>query len=79
MRAATSAETGENMTTPANRPPCICGCGEVPTSKKSRYVPGHDAKLAHKVAEFLDEHGIADVDELLRQAGRTSVPKPSPG
>ncbi len=67
------------MTTTANRPPCICGCGEFPTRKRSRYVSGHDAKLAHKVAKFLDEHGIADVDELLRQAARTGVPKPSPG
>jgi len=33
--------------------------------------------LAHKVAQFLDEHGMADVDELLRQAVPPRVPKPT--
>jgi hypothetical protein len=26
------------------RPPCACGCGGSPAGKKSRYLPGHDAR-----------------------------------
>lgn len=28
----------------ANRNPCECGCGGTPAGRKSRYLPGHDAK-----------------------------------
>ena len=28
------------------RPPCLCGCGGYPKGKKSRYLPGHDARRA---------------------------------
>lgn len=27
------------------RETCLCGCGEVPTGKKARFVMGHDARL----------------------------------
>lgn len=26
------------------RPACLCGCGGTPRGKKSRYLPGHDAR-----------------------------------
>jgi hypothetical protein len=26
------------------RPPCLCGCGGTPKGKKSRFIPGHDAR-----------------------------------
>ncbi len=28
----------------ATRPPCLCGCGGFPAGKKSRFIPGHDAR-----------------------------------
>lgn len=28
-----------------DRPPCLCGCGATPKRKKSRFVPGHDARF----------------------------------
>lgn len=28
---------------PRDWDPCLCGCGEVPKGKKSRFMPGHDA------------------------------------
>jgi hypothetical protein len=62
------------MTIISNRPRCICGCGLFPTREGSRYISGHDAKLAHKVATFLEEHGIADVDELLKRVALSSGP-----
>lgn len=29
---------------PAERPPCLCGCGLVPAGRKARFRPGHDAR-----------------------------------
>jgi hypothetical protein len=26
------------------RPPCLCGCGGFPAGRKSRFIPGHDAR-----------------------------------
>lgn len=41
---------------------CRCGCSEVPAGRRSRYVPGHDAKHVSRlvreavpVREALDE------------------------
>lgn len=28
--------------------PCQCGCGGQPKGKRSRFVPGHDARMQHK-------------------------------
>lgn len=28
-----------------DRPPCLCGCGGVPSGRKSRFLPGHDARF----------------------------------
>ncbi len=28
----------------AERPPCVCGCGGFPSKRRSRFLPGHDAK-----------------------------------
>jgi hypothetical protein len=29
--------------------PCECGCGGVPTGFKSRFIPGHDARVAARL------------------------------
>jgi colicin import membrane protein len=39
-RAAAKAEREAPRTTP-----CECGCGGIPAGRKSRFIPGHDAKL----------------------------------
>lgn len=26
------------------RDPCLCGCGGFPMGRKSRFIPGHDAR-----------------------------------
>lgn len=59
--------------TPTNteRPACECGCGGFPKGKRSRFVPGHDAKLhsAQKKAEA--EAPRAPVND------QDAAPKPS--
>lgn len=40
-RAAAKAEREAPRTTP-----CECGCGAIPAGRKSRFLPGHDAKKA---------------------------------
>lgn len=31
------------------REKCLCGCGQAPTRKKSRFMPGHDATLKSRL------------------------------
>ena len=39
-----------NQETPGrDRLPCECGCGGVPAGRISRFLPGHDAKLASRL------------------------------
>lgn len=47
-RAAAKAEREAPRTTP-----CECGCGGIPAGRKSRFLPGHDAKhySAQRAAE----------------------------
>lgn len=40
----------------ANRTPCECGCGGTPKGRKSRFLPGHDAKHYGRIKR---ENGIA--------------------
>lgn len=35
----------------ADRAACLCGCGQFPAGKKSKFCPGHDAKHASALAE----------------------------
>jgi predicted nuclease with RNAse H fold len=35
--------------TRARRTPCACGCGGYPKGARSRFLPGHDAKLASRL------------------------------
>jgi hypothetical protein len=37
--------TKTKQTTPEpTREPCVCGCGDKPKGRKSRFIPGHDAR-----------------------------------
>lgn len=62
------------------REPCLCGCGETPKHKKSRFMPGHDAQLkAQLYREIRDE----SAEDTTRQLARDRVdefgwPQPAP-
>ena len=42
--AAKIKPTETETTTEPQRDPCMCGCGDTPKGKKSRFVAGHDAR-----------------------------------
>jgi hypothetical protein len=47
-RVETMATTKKAPVTPetdAPRDPCACFCGNVPRGKRSRFIPGHDARV----------------------------------
>ena len=48
----------------AERPACLCECGEVPKLKTSKYIPGHD--LAH-AQRLVGEVLAGGNHETLRQ------------
>lgn len=33
---------------------CLCGCGELPSTKKGRFMPGHDARMQRLYGQWLD-------------------------
>ena len=42
--AAKIKTTEPETTAEPKRDPCVCGCGEFPRGKKSRFVAGHDTR-----------------------------------
>lgn len=65
------------------RPPCLCGCGGTPKGKKSRFIPGHDAryhaaqkKAAAVAIEQLPPVTLPDgtIQEVVRDHRRTRRP-----
>lgn len=46
------------------REPCLCGCGGIPSGKKSRFMQGHDARLKGMAQRF----ALGDGDVKLTRA-----------
>ena len=38
------------------RPPCLCGCGNVPRGKHSRFMPGHDQRINPATGRRFNAH-----------------------
>ena len=36
---------------------CVCGCGQVPLKKRSRFIPGHDARMYKLARSLKGENG----------------------
>lgn len=46
--------------------PCVCGCGETPEKKRSRFIPGHDARMYRLAKAYKGLLGSAEL-EAARQ------------
>jgi hypothetical protein len=47
MAIKTATRKAQGKTEPGPEPrrdPCLCGCGGFPMGRKSRFIPGHDAR-----------------------------------
>ena len=66
------------MTEPkVDRAPCLCGCGGTPKGKKSRFIPGHDARYhaAQKRATIIEQlPPVESEDGIIREFTRESSP-----
>lgn len=60
VRGKYGAEAGEK------RNPCLCGCGQIPSSDRSLFMPGHDSKVRHM--------GKAVLEGRMKE---TEIPKPA--
>lgn len=61
---------GDRLPTVAPRQapaPCLCGCGAFPKGGRSRFVPGHDAKLKSRLS-FAARYQGDDEDSLATKA-----------
>ncbi len=68
---ANEDETGES-----NRATCRCGCSEAPTSTRTSYRPGHDARHAGNVGRAIalnPDLEVALLGELLTEALRAKA------
>jgi hypothetical protein len=71
-------ETGRVMAkTIAPRALCLCGCGDAPRGKTSRYLPGHDARHYGQLAR-LARAAAGQPEKAPRAEPAPKVPKPEP-
>lgn len=47
------------------REACLCGCGETPKHKKSRFMPGHDAQLKAELYKLVRDEATPDDERQL--------------
>lgn len=62
------------------RADCLCGCGQTPKHKRSRFMPGHDAQLKASLYVIVRDTATTEDD---RQAARDRLdefgwPQPAP-
>ena len=67
--AATETARSAGTDNGADRAPCLCGCGQTPLGKKSRFIQGHDARLHGEIKRNLEK------DPLLRNERFTEEQK----
>ena len=36
---------------------CVCGCGDTPVKKRSRFIPGHDARMYAVAKDYKGDNG----------------------
>ena len=69
------------MTEPkVDRAPCLCGCGGTPKGKKSRFIPGHDARYhaAQKRATIIEQAPpVESEDGIIREFTRGKLSRDS--
>lgn len=46
---------------------CVCGCGQTPIKKRSRFIPGHDARM-YALAKNLNGDNGAEAQKEARKA-----------
>lgn len=50
-------ETGKPRLGVTREGGCVCGCGEMPLKKRSRFIPGHDARMYAVAKDYKGENG----------------------
>lgn len=63
-------ETGKTRLGVTREGGCVCGCGETPLKKRSRFIPGHDARMYRLAKALKGEFGDEE-----QKAARKSVTK----
>jgi hypothetical protein len=73
-------ETTEETKEEEPRLPCLCGCGEFPTRKRSRFLPGHDAQLKAALYRTIRDEESSDQDkaEAAAKLDDFNWPQPAP-
>lgn len=72
--------TEEAPAEPEPRQPCECGCGQVPSRKRSRFMPGHDAQLKSRLYQVIRDEEASE-DQKVEAAARLDAygwPQPAP-
>lgn len=77
---ATDTDTPAEETAPEPREPCLCGCGGIPTRKRSRFLPGHDAQLKARLYATIRDEATSDQDRqaAVQRLDDFGWPQPAP-
>lgn len=61
------------------RPPCLCGCGNVPRGRHSRFMPGHDQRINPATGRRFNDHDAPpDTDHRTRSTLAVTPTQDSP-
>jgi hypothetical protein len=76
----TETTEAEAPAAPEPHPPCLCDCGGVPTRKRSRFLPGHDAQLKASLYRTIRDTETNDEDRAAAVAKLDDFgwPQPAP-
>jgi hypothetical protein len=62
-----------------SRPPCLCGCGNVPRGRHSRFMPGHDQRINPATGRRFNDHDAPpDTDHRTRSTLAVAPTQDSP-
>jgi hypothetical protein len=55
-RRASVAPAPRSSLPPTEPAPCLCGCGDYPRGKRSRFMPGHDQRINPATGRRFNDH-----------------------
>jgi hypothetical protein len=64
----TDTATAEAPAEETPREPCLCGCGQTPARKRSRFMPGHDAQLKARLYAEIRNPETSEDDRIAAAA-----------
>lgn len=63
-------DTGKKRLGVSREGGCVCGCGETPLKKRSRFIPGHDARMYALAKDMRGDNGEEAQKEARKKVNK---------